>query len=167
MATLNSNGSPSLSTQSQRASTGERTTDAELYQCLIVAPLEQRRRMIRTAAEAQHWKAVVCGDAADFMRWVFRKKVALIVVDLDHPNASERSFQRIYDELRQAVENSARVSDALLLISGNSAQADEEIWARGLGVWSYLPNADSRQGLEHVLRDAHDAVARRVKHHRV
>lgn len=155
MASLNSTESPTPTVRTVRDRQRSTTTTAELMQCLVVSPSDERRQMIRAAARAQSWDAIICRNASEFLRSVFRRRVALIVVDLTRGEGVE------YREMRRAAEDSTRLSDALLLVSGAGASIDEEVWARSLGVWSYLPHADCIRGFEHVLGEAQEAIARR------
>ena len=160
MATLKSTEVPAVATRVLRASPRRQRTNAGLLQCLVVSPTDERRQMIRSAAEAQSWDAIVCSDAGEFMRCVFRHRVPLIVVDLQCAESGN------YEELRRAAEDANGRCDGLLLISGGGQAVDEEVWARSLGAWSYLPHADNTCGFEHVLKEAQEAIARREELHR-
>ena len=155
MASLNSIKNLTPVTRTSREEHHSRQTASACMQCLVVAPTAGRRQMIHDAAQTEAWDATVCSNSTEFLRCVFRQKVALIVVDLPRGESGE------YRQMRNAAEDAVRLSDALLLVSGAGASADEEIWARSLGVWSYLPHADCEQGFQHVLRAAQDAIGRR------
>ncbi|MDC0935441.1 hypothetical protein OAS39_04070 [Pirellulales bacterium] len=155
MASLNSIKDLTPAARASREERHSRQIASACMQCLVVAPTDDRRQMIRDAAQTQAWDVTVCSNSTEFLRCVFRQKVALIVIDLPRDESGE------YRQMRNAAEDAVRLSDALLLVSGAGASADEEIWARSLGVWSYLPHADCEHGFQHVLSAAQDAIGRR------
>jgi len=78
----------------------------------------------------------------------------LTVVDL--PRFSEA----YYSDLRDAVGRACALSDSLIVVCGYGNQADEELWARQLGVWAYLPEAGDPKGLELIFDEARQAVGK-------
>jgi hypothetical protein len=143
-----------LATQGEAARIAVRAAPPHVLRCLIVSFSAERRRLIRVAAETQTWDAIVCRDAGEFLRAVFKRSVPLMVVDLPSEPTSE------YWELRRATGQAKEASSALLLVSGAGAEPGEEVWARSLGAWAYLNDASSQRGLEFVLGDARHAISR-------
>lgn len=143
-----------LATRGEAAGVAVRAAPPHVLRCLIVSISAERRRLIRVAAETQAWDAIVCRDAGEFLRAVFKRSVPLIVVDLPSESSAE------YWELRRAAGRARELSSALLLVSGVGVEPGEEVWARSLGAWGYLNEANSQRGLEFVLRDARQAVKR-------
>jgi len=127
-----------------------------LLRCLVVSWSDQRAELFRSAAESEAWQAVVCQDMGQFMRQVFRMKFPLTIVDLPPPDADG------YSELREAAARSREVSKSLLVVSVAQASANDELWARQLGVWAHLPEASDSAGLEMVFREARKALARQA-----
>jgi hypothetical protein len=122
--------------------------------CLVVSLAAEKRRLIRAAAEAQTWDAIVCRDAGEFLRVAFKRSVPLVVVDLPGEETSD------YWELRHATDQARRITQSLLVVAGTGAEEGEEIWARSLGAWAYLNEAHSQRGFEFVLNEARQAIER-------
>ncbi|WP_145059689.1 hypothetical protein [Adhaeretor mobilis] len=109
---------------------------------------------MRAAAEAQAWDAIICCDTGQFLRCAFRRRVPLIIVDLPDDDSASH-------ELRRAAESAVCSQDSLLVVCGKSSRPDDELWARRLGVWSFLQEADSREGFEFILEQAREALTRK------
>ncbi|WP_152097673.1 hypothetical protein [Lacipirellula parvula] len=122
---------------------------------MVVSLSADRRRLIRSAAEAQAWDAIVCRDAGEFLRAVFKRSVPLIVVDLPEATATG------YGDLKDAAQRAHELSNALLLVAGNASDVREEIWARQLGAWVYLNECNGQRGFEYLLEEARLALERR------
>lgn len=155
MATVNVTSPAVLAPRGEAAIVGSRSAPPQLLRCMVVSLSAERRRLIRTAAEAQAWDAIVCRDAGEFLRTAFKRSVPLIVVDL--PDSSSRG----YGELKGAVERAKEITSSLLLVIGSGADEAEEVWARQLGAWAYLSEANSLRGFELLLRESRHAVERR------
>ena len=156
MATVKRTPSAVLAPRDEAAMVGARAAPPHCLRCLVVSLSAQRRRLIRTAAEAQAWDAIVCRDAGEFLRVTFKRSVPLIVVDLPSSESNE------YWELRAATDRARQLTRSLLLVAGAGAEPGEEIWARGLGAWAYLSDAHSQRGFEFVLTEARTALDRRA-----
>ncbi len=151
MATMNRTLNVVLSPREKAAVTEARGAPPGLLRCLVASPCAERRRLIRAAAESQAWDAIVCRDAGEFLRTAFKRSVPLLVVDLPSPESPH------YWDLREATDRAKQSTSALLVIAGCGGAA-EEVWARGLGVWGYLSEADSQRGFEFVFNDARCAL---------
>jgi hypothetical protein len=125
-----------------------------VLRCLVVSTSADRRRLIRAAAEAQAWDAIICRDAGEFLREAFKRSVPLVLVDLPEQESSD------YWELREAADRAKQVTQSLFLIAGSGAENGEELWARSLGAWAYLSDASIQRGFEFVLSEAREAVER-------
>jgi hypothetical protein len=154
MATLNRTPSAEIAPQGESAVVGARAAPPHLLRCLVVSASAERRRLIREAAEAQAWDAIVCRDAGEFLRVAFKRSVPLVLVDLPREPSAE------YWELREAADRARHVTSSLILIAGSGAENDEELWARSLGAWAYLSDAHVQRGFEFVLSEAREAIAR-------
>jgi hypothetical protein len=153
MATLRRTQSLTLSPRGDPAGVDVCAAPPRLLRCLIVSPTSERRRLIRAAAESQAWDAIVCRDAGEFLRTAFKRLVPLMVVDLP------RKSSRHYRELCDAAER-ARQPGTLLVVAGADEEHAGEIWARQLGVWSYLSQANTQRGFELIFSEARRALAR-------
>jgi DNA-binding response OmpR family regulator len=153
MATLSRTPSAQLAPKGEQGRAVRRASPPHVLRCLVVSASAERRRLIRTAAEAQAWDAIVCRDAGEFLRCIFKRSAPLAVVDL--PGQASPS----YGELCSVAERVKQVTESLLLVAGSGSEA-EEIWARSMGAWGYLNEAVSQRGFEFVLDEARNAIAR-------
>lgn len=124
-------------------------------QCLIVCPDARRRRDLADQTSDAGWTTFECADvtAANDLRR--RLMLHLAVVDLAGPGGKQQTA------LRQLVSAFAHERDLLLVVSGQGS-ADEEIWARQLGVWIYLPGLVQVGELAPIFSEAHDLAERMV-----
>lgn len=127
-----------------------------LLRCLIYSWSDVRAERLQSAAEREAWEAVIFSNAGKFLKHVFQHKVPLTLVDLPQVDWSA------YAEMRAATVKVCEVSDSLLVICGADAAPDEELWARQLGVWSYLPEVDRPGELDWLFVEARKAVAQRA-----
>ncbi len=127
-----------------------------LLRCLIVSWSEQRAKRLQSAAAKEAWKAISCSDAQQFLRNVFQWKVPLTLIDLPQGDSAD------YPELQDATAKAKRASDALLVICGAGEDPEEELWARQLGAWSYLPEVSRPAALEWVFSEARKALAKQA-----
>lgn len=107
--------------------------DVGLIQCLVVSAKAARQEMLVEAATTGGWQTIVCSDAPSALRCLNRVFVQLALVDLEKPDGTD---------LRVVVEKLAASPGVLLIVCGNEADVQEEIWARQLGAWLYLPGAE-------------------------
>lgn len=122
--------------------------------CLITSTNESRRTALSWAAADAGWRTTVCGDAASARQHWERMLSQLAIVDLETEQHAAGA------ELRALIEFLAQQGGLLLLLCGNEGRAAEEIWARQLGVWLYVPGAAPGDDLTAVCREAHDLAER-------
>ncbi|MCA9198508.1 MAG: hypothetical protein KDA87_13265 [Planctomycetales bacterium] len=113
---------------------GEVTT----HQCLVVSFSHDLREMISNAANDTGWDTVVCSDIQNALAAFRRTNFQIGFVDLNSDTNS--------DELRQLCQQLVTEEKFLLAVCGHENDCSEEIWARQLGVWLYLPGVE----LEHA-----------------
>jgi hypothetical protein len=154
MATVKRTPSAVLATQGEAAVVAARAAPPHLLRCLVVSLSSERRRLIRAAAEAQTWDAIVCRDAGEFLRVAFKRSVPLVVVDLPAEDSPE------YWDLRRAADRAKQVTQSLVLVAGEAVEAGEEVWARSLGAWAYLSEAHTQRGFEFIFSEAREAINR-------
>ena len=154
MATVNSSLNPPLATRVEPATAAGRVAPPQLLRCLVVSCAASRRRLIRAAAECQAWDAIMCRDAGESLRAAFKRSVPLIVVDLPSEHSPE------YRSLLDATHRARQVSDALVVVAGAGGCEGEEVWARSLGAWSYLSEAQGQRAFELVFCEARAAWER-------
>jgi hypothetical protein len=146
---------PVLAPRGESVAIAARRAPPQLLRCMVVSLAADRRRLIRTAAEAQAWDAIICRDAGEFLRAAFKRSVPLIVVDL--PDSGSPGYR----ELRSAVERAKEITSSLMLVVGAGFSGQEEIWARQLGAWAYVCEANGCRGFECLLFEAREAIERR------
>jgi hypothetical protein len=125
----------------------------DLLRCLVLTWSEGRADLLRSAARNESWQATVNVDTREFLRNVFLLRVPLTFVDLPAIQ------QQKYTVWQNAAERAKDLSDSLVVICGVGGDSAEEIWARQLGAWAYLPGDNGLAGLELIFGDARKAVA--------
>ncbi len=109
---------------------------SSLYQCLVVSVTSDRQEIFEGAAEEAGWQVRLCGSSSEAYAAIDRHHVYLAVVDLITQDGA------LETDLRGVAEALSRDRDVLLMISGTEEDPLEEIWARQLGCWLYLPDVD-------------------------
>lgn len=137
-------GSPS--TQSAPGERRVRQRAVRNFRCLVVSASGERRAMLDRAVSSAGWEAVVCDGAEQGWLAIQRERFPLVFLDLDGAPAPE--------DLQQLGSEIAGRMPALLAICGNEGNPREEIWARQLGVWLYLPGVQRGSDLESLCREA-------------
>ena len=142
--------------QSASQVTRHQLAPPRLLRCLIMSWSDRRMRLLRAAADTEAWDTIACSDSSQFLRNIFLQKVKLTLVDL--PPSGTAS----HDVFRMAAQRAKEISDTLVVVSVAEADAHDELWARQLGVWSYLPEMNQKEGWELVFREARQALARQA-----
>ena len=101
--------------------------------CLVVAGDPAHRKQFATAAAEVGWPTQQAATAAEGHAMASRVAADLAIVDLD------TSDQREGPALTTLVQELSNQSVPLVMVCGNPHRPDEEIWARQLGVWVYVP----------------------------
>jgi hypothetical protein len=128
----------------------------DLLRCLVLTWSEGRADLLRSAARNESWQATVNIDVREFLRNVFLLRVPLTFVDL--PGAQQQD----YSIWQNAAERTKDLSDSLVVVCGVKGDPTEELWARQLGAWAYLPGDNGLAGLEMIFGDARKAVANKA-----
>jgi len=127
-------------------------TDA--LNCLVVAAEDGRRENLGFAAREGGWQVTLCPDSATAITKSSHSMVQMAIVDMTGASESQVT------SFRFTVEHLACSSRMLLLICGKLDDPREEIWARHLGVWMYLPGAIDGSDLVGLCAAAREAVER-------
>lgn len=128
----------------------------DLLRCLVLTWSEGRADLLRSAARNESWQATVNIDVREFLRNVFLLRVPLTFVDM--PDAERHE----YPVWQSAAERAKDLSDSLVVVCGISGDVREEVWARQLGAWAYLPGDNGLNGLELIFGDARKAIANKA-----
>ena len=123
-------------TRSKSGVKQRRQTQTSVWQCLVVAEDDYRREMLARSAREQGWQPLLCADAGQAAVELGRTRFGLAMVDLEGFDGFTP------DGYRQLAEQISHGGGPLMMVCGNEGDALEEIWARQLGVWLYLPGVD-------------------------
>ena len=140
-------------TEMQFGVTGQRRTQTGIYHCLVLSASDRRSVMFDKAASEGGWEPILCDDAQQAVGLFQRFNCQLIVVDLDSDGSMPVGFREVTEMLMRR----GRVSSSgapLIMICGNEGDALEEIWARQLGAWLYLPGVDETCDLAMLCGEA-------------
>ena len=107
----------------------------ESVECLVVAADEGRRENLGFVAREGGWNVTLCREPAEAITQARQRLLQMAIVDLSSVVARDSAGFRFL------VEQLACTSRMLLLVCGNVDDTREEVWARHLGVWMYLPGA--------------------------
>jgi len=146
---------PATAAQIKQVEKGPSPATGLLRHCLVVAAEADRREALSWAALQGGWKTVPCIDvptAEDCFRRMF---LQLAVVDL------QRSRQVPREHLEKLIESLAQSSNMLLVVCGDEGNLEQEIWARQVGVWMYVPGIEHGSELKTLLSEAH-CLAKRM-----
>jgi hypothetical protein len=142
----------SLGRQKPVARTGRGSV---LLKCLIVSGDEGLRHRLDTMADLAGWSACdVPADSAD-LRGLVESDYHLVIVDVARPLG-----ERVNDTVELAEEFASRPR-SLLVVCGSGESVDEELWARQLGAWVYLPGVSGGDALMSLFAEAQRVVERR------
>ena len=119
-----------------------------LFECLIVAHVDQRGGMLKQAAQDGGWDPLVCCDAEAAAEQGARRRFKLALLDFQY--APGPAIPR----LRRLSESLSAQAGPLVIVCGHENDPPEEIWARQLGVWLYLPAVDETCDIASVCRQA-------------
>jgi hypothetical protein len=129
--------------------------DAGLFQCLVVSVDAPRRDALASAAADEGWHPVVCADARNASAASRRLLLGLALIDLERPGGGTPS------EFCELTRQLAAAPELLVVVCGHQDDRREEIWARGLGTWLYLPGIGPRDQVATICREAM-TVSRRL-----
>ncbi len=119
---------------------------ANPWNCLIVSAAAARRDRFAREASAGGWTANRCGRLDAALRLARQRLAWLVIVEL---NAG--SDGAALDELADHI---AKIGGLLLVVSAQEGGAAEEIRARQLGAWLYLPGEVPAGELTALCTDA-------------
>jgi DNA-binding response OmpR family regulator len=118
------------------------------FRCLVVAESALRRAMLAGGAEKAGWDTVVCECVESAWHACQRERFEMAVVDF------EALGGEALPPMRELTEQIATQRNMLLMLCGNDGDALEEIWARQLGVWLYLPGVREQRDMQTLCAQA-------------
>ncbi len=119
-----------------------------LFQCLVASVDPKRRDALASAASDEGWTPVVCADARNATAAFRRTLLGLALVDLEKSDGGTPS------EFRGLTTQLVSSPTTLVVVCGHQNDPREEIWARGVGAWLYLPGVEYGPGVATVCREA-------------
>ena len=154
MTVVNYLDSTSRSVQLRESTRSAR--EVGVFQCLIASPSDVRVAMMADAATAAGWNVTVEYEPTEAFDSHQRSVFKLILVDLEAcPNeTSNEEFRALTTKI------SLSSGSPLVIVCGHIGQPEEEIWARQLGVWLYVPALSDDFGVSQLCDHARDAVQR-------
>ncbi|MFM8494100.1 MAG: hypothetical protein ACKOEM_01050 [Planctomycetia bacterium] len=116
--------------------------------CLVVTGDSGFRDRLSAATELAGWdECDTPSSAADLMS-IVDGEFKLVLIDISNPIG-----ERVTDMVELAEEFAARPG-TLVVVCGPEDGVDEELWARQLGAWCYLPGAIAGDGLVSLFQEA-------------
>ena len=123
-----------------------------LLPCLVFSADPLRRERLTRAMSESGWSPVVCQDVGQISVHGARVRTPLAIIDLvGAPVGVREQCQTVCQRLLVAQQT-------LLAICGRHDDPTEEIWARQLGVWLYLPGMGEREEISLFAAEARDVV---------
>jgi ActR/RegA family two-component response regulator len=120
------------------------------YHCLIVSSRTAYSEALAETASRSGWETSVCATAEEAHRCLEQLYPQLAFVDLVDSNEMA---------LRGVARRAAESRRVLLVICGHEEKLAEELWARELGAWFYLPAPRESGTIGLLCRDARTIVA--------
>jgi DNA-binding NtrC family response regulator len=140
------------STAAERQRLTETCEQVGLLSCLIVAARPGSAEFLAASANQWGWETFVCTSASAAKDWLETELPQLAFVDLQGPGGQA---------LRAIVEQVSSEQDVLLVVGGHENDLSEEVWARQLGVWFYVPGLKQTGSVGLLCRDARSIVERK------
>jgi DNA-binding NtrC family response regulator len=124
------------------------TRRTAMLDCLVVSGDSARRRRFEAAVELAGWLECASPETSGEIRQAIDRDFQLVIVDIASPLGD-----RVSDSIEIAEEMAARPG-TLLVICGSEDNVDEELWARQLGAWLYLPGVCDGDSLTSLCVEA-------------
>lgn len=124
------------------------TRRTAMLDCLVVSGDSARRRRFEAAVELAGWLECASPETSGELRQAVDRDFQLVIVDIASPLGD-----RVNDSVEIAEELAARAG-TLLVICGSEDNVDEELWARQLGAWLYLPGVCDGDSLTSLCVEA-------------
>jgi DNA-binding NtrC family response regulator len=119
-----------------------------MLDCLVVSGDSARRRRFEAAVELAGWLECASPETSGEICQAVDRDFQLVIVDIASPLGD-----RVSDSIEIAEEMAARPG-TLLVICGSEDNVDEELWARQLGAWLYLPGVCDGDSLTSLCVEA-------------
>jgi DNA-binding NtrC family response regulator len=124
--------------------------------CMVVGADGARRELLGGAARGAGWAVLDCDDVKSARIQLLKNPQAMVVFDLESDGGAAPEM------LKGLAQRVSKQKNALVVMCGNEGNAIEEIWARQLGVWLYLPGVVDDTDLSSLFKEAGTITARRT-----
>jgi DNA-binding response OmpR family regulator len=129
-----------------------------LAKCLVVSGNDGLRHRLGAVADLSGWEEFDLPETAADLAAAIDSDYQLVVVDVAGPLGD-----RVNDSV-EVIEEFAARAGTLLVVCGSGDSVDEELWARQIGAWVYLPGVSNGDALVSLFTDARRLSERRVEH---
>ena len=123
--------------------------------CLVVSGDNGFRGRLHTMSELGGYASCDLPTDVEGLQQAIDGDYHLVIVDIARPVGD-----RVNDTIEMAEEFAARPG-TLLVVCGSEDSVDEELWARQLGAWVYLPGVSSSDALMSLFAEARRVSDRR------
>lgn len=128
-----------------------------LLKCLVLSGNRGLRNRLDAVTELSGWTACDAPEVSADLQSVIDGDYQLVIVDVAHPLGD-----RVNDTVEVAEELASRPG-TLLVVCGSEESVDEELWARQMGAWAFLPSVTCGDALVALFADARQFAERRGK----
>ena len=125
------------------------------FTCLVVTGDELLRRRLSAAAELVGWDTVDSALTTPELVAASQRDQRLVVVDLANPPRGDGGV------FHETVREMAARPDTLVVVCGSATDQAQEVWARSLGAFVYVPGVAAGDPLVAVFREARTVSERR------
>ena len=126
-----------------------------LLRCLVLSGDRGLRNRLDAVMELSGWSACDAPEQSADLQAVIDGDYQLVIADIAHPLGD-----RVSDTVEMAEELASRPG-TLLVVCGSVGNVDEELWARQMGAWVYLPGIAGGDALVSLFTDARRLAERR------
>ncbi|TWT42665.1 hypothetical protein [Botrimarina hoheduenensis] len=123
---------------------------------LVLVTDPARRRAVTQAAQSAGWRVVACQSPDETAAQVQQWRLQFAIVELAAGDLPQRSA------LRQSVQQLREASSPLLIVADQAPTHEDELWARQIGAWLYLPAMTVGEELTQLCREALYSVRRQA-----
>lgn len=126
-----------------------------LLKCLVLSGDRGLRGRLDAVSELSGWSACDAPEHTSDLQAVVDGDYQLVIADVAKPLGD-----RVNDTV-EIVEEFASRPGTLVVVCGSESSVDEELWARQIGAWVYLPGVSGGDALVSLCTDARRLVERR------
>lgn len=118
------------------------------WTCLLLSFYKERMQCMSESATETGWRPLEASSVGEALRLQERWQTQLAIIDLGKmPEMQKETFRKF------AVKYTAE-TNSLLIVCEEEASPASELWARKIGTWLYLPDADLKEGLCDLYKEA-------------